>query len=97
MITSRNCVTAFENENKKRIRDTSRKILQKYKKHRQQLRSLQKKDIKLPTTYFPGVFSECKEPDIIITKKKRKVPIIPLRFMSEEQVPHLQLQSGKQF
>ena len=56
LITSRNCVTAFENENK-RIRDASLKILQKYKKCRQQLRSLEKKGIKSSTTYFPGAFS----------------------------------------
>ena len=97
LITSRNCVTAFENENKKRIRDASRKILQKYKKRCQQLRSLQKKCIKSSTTYFPGAFSESKEPDIPINKKKRKVPIIPLRFISEEQILHLQVQSRKQF
>ena len=42
LITSRNCITAFENENKKRIRDASRKILQKHKKCRLQLRYLQK-------------------------------------------------------
>ena len=95
LITSRNCVAAFENKNK-RIRDASRKILQKYKK-RQQLRSLQKKCIKSSTTYFPGAFSESKEPDIPIDKEKQKVPIIPLRFISEEQIPHLQVQSRKQF
>ena len=32
LIISRNCVTAFENKNKKRIRDASGNILQKYKK-----------------------------------------------------------------
>ena len=74
------------------FRDASRQILQKYKK-RQQLRSLQKKGIKSSTTYFPGAFSESKEPDIPI----KKVPIIPLRFISEEQIPHLQVRSGKQF
>ena len=42
LITSRNCITAFENENKKCIRDASRKILQKHKKCRLQLRYLQK-------------------------------------------------------
>ena len=78
------------------FRDASRKILQKYKK-RQQLRSLQKKGIKSSTTYFPGAFSESKEPDIPINKGKQKVPIIPLRFISEEQIPHLQVRSGKQF
>ena len=67
------------------------------KKHCQQLRSLQKKEIKLSFTYFPGAFSESKEPDIPINKGKQKVPIIPLRFISEEQIPHLQVQSGKQF
>ena len=63
------------------------------KTHCQQLRSLRKKEIKSSTTYFPGAFSESKEPDIPI----KKVPIIPLRFISEEQIPHLQVQSGKQF
>ena len=63
------------------------------KKHGQELRSLQKKDIESSTTYFPGAFSVSKEPDIPI----KKVPIIPLRFISEEQIPHLQVQSGKQF
>ena len=61
-----------------------------YKKH-------QKKGIKSSTTYFPGASSESKERDISINKEKRKVPIIPLRFISEEQIPHLQVQSGKQF
>ena len=96
LITSRNCVTGFEKENK-RIRDASRKILQKYTKRRQQLRSLQKKGTKSPTTYFPGAFSESKEPDIRIYKEKRKVPITPLGFTSKEQFPHLQVQPGKQF
>ena len=50
-------------------------------------------EIKSSPTYFPGAFSESKEPDIPI----KKVPIIPLRFISEEQIPHLQVQSGKQF
>ena len=68
MITFTICVTAFENENKKRTRDAVRKILQKYIKRRQQLRSLQKKGIKSLTTYFPGAFSESKEPDIPINK-----------------------------
>ena len=63
------------------------------KKHCQELRSLQKKEIESSTTYFPGAFSESKELDIPI----KKVPIIPLRFISEEQIPHLQVQSGKQF
>ena len=76
MITSTICVTAFENENKKRTRDAVRKILQKYIKRRQQLRSLQKKGIKSLTTYFPGAFSESKEPNIPINKEKR----FPLRF-----------------
>ena len=76
MITSRNCVTAFENENKKHIRDASQKILQKYKKRCQQLRSLQKKGVKSSTTYFPDAFSESKEPDILINKEKEKVPIV---------------------
>ena len=67
------------------------------KKHGQQLRSLQKKEIKSSTIYFPCAFSESKEPDIPINKEKQKVPIISLRFMSEEQIPHLQVQSGKQF
>ena len=97
LITSRNCVTAFENGNKKGIIDASRKILQKNKKRCQQLRSLQKKSIKSSTTYFPGAFSKSTEPDISINKEKRKVPIIKLRFMSEEQIVHLQLQSGKKF
>ena len=96
LIASRNCVTRFENENK-RIRDASRKILQKYKKRRQQLRSLQKKGTKSATTYFPGAFSESKEPDIRIYKEKRKVPITPLGFTSKEQFPHLLVQPGKQF
>ena len=65
------------------------------KKHCQELRSLQKKEIESSTTYFPGAFSESKEPDIPINKGKQKVPIIPLRFISEEQIPHLQVQSGK--
>ena len=97
MITSRNCVTAFENENKKCIRDASRRLLQKCKKHCQQLRSLQKTGIKSSTTYFPGAFSGSKEPGMPINKEKRKVPIIPLRFISEEQISHLEVQSGKQF
>ena len=67
------------------------------KRHCQQFRYLQKKKIKSSTTYFPGAFSESKEPDIPINKGKQKVPIIPLRFISEEQIPHLQVQSGKQF
>ena len=67
------------------------------KEHCQQLRSLQKKEIKSSTTYFPGAFSKSKERDIPINKGKQKVPIIPLRFISEEQIPHLQVQSGKQF
>ena len=65
------------------------------KTHCQQLRSLRKKEIKSSTSYFPGAFSESKEPDIPINKGKQKVPIIPLRFISEEQIPHLQVQSGK--
>ena len=84
LITSRNCITVFENENKKRVRDSSRKILQKYKWCRQQLRSMQKKGIKSSTTYFPGAFSESKEPDIPINRENQKVPIITLRFISEE-------------
>ena len=32
-----------------------------------------------------------------IFKRLRKVPIIPLRFISKEHIPHLQVQSGKQF
>ena len=70
MITFTICVTAFENKmkNKKRTRDAVRKILQKYIKRRQQLRSLQKRGIKSLTTYFPGAFSESKEPDIPINK-----------------------------
>ena len=83
LITSQNYVTAFK------------KILQKYKKSCQQLRSVQKKGIKSSTTYFPGAFSESKELDISINKEKRKVPVIPLRFISEEQIPHLQVESGK--
>ena len=71
MITFTICVTAFENENKKRTRDAVRKILQKYIKRRQQ-----KKGIKSLTTYFPGAFSESKEPNIPINKEKR----FPLRF-----------------
>ena len=67
------------------------------KKHCQKLRSLQKKEMKSSTTYLPGAFSESKEPDISINKGKQKVPIIPLRFISEEQIPHLQVLSGKQF
>ena len=70
LITPRNCVTAFENENEKRIRDAGRKILQKYKKRCQQLISFQKKSIKSSTTYFPRAFSESKEPDISINKDK---------------------------
>ena len=69
LITSRNNSAAFENENKKRIRDANRKILQKYKRLFHQLRSLQKKGIK-STTHFPGTFSESKEPDIPINKEK---------------------------
>ena len=65
------------------------------KKHYQQLRSLQKKEIKSSATYFPGAFSESKEPDIPVNKGKQKVRIIPLRFTSEKQIPHLQVQSGK--
>ena len=38
------------------------------KKHYQQLRSLQKKEMKLSTTYFPCPFSESKKPDIPIKK-----------------------------
>ena len=91
LITSRNCITVFENENKKRVRDASRKILQKYKKCRQQLRSMQKKGIKSSTTYFPGAFSENKEPHIPINRENQKVPIITLRLISEEQIPHLQV------
>ena len=53
------------------------------KKHCQQLRSLQKKEIKLSITYFPGAFSESKEPDISINKGKPKVSIIPLRTVRE--------------
>ena len=56
---------------------------------------MQKKSIKSSTTYFPGAFSESKEPDISINTEKRKVPVIPLRFISEEQIPHLQVKSGK--
>ena len=63
------------------------------KNHCQQLRSLQKKEVKSSTTYFLGAFSESKEPRIPF----KKVPIIPLRFISEEQITHLQVQSGKQF
>ena len=59
------------------------------KKHCQELRSLQKKEIESSTTYFPGAFSESKEPDIPINKGKQKVPIIPLRFISEKKIPHL--------
>ena len=66
-------------------------------KHCRQLRSLQKNEIKSSTTYFPGAFSESKEADIPINKGKQKVPIKPLRFISEEQIPHLQVQSEKQF
>ena len=54
------------------------------KKHYQQLRSLQKKEIKSSATYFPGAFSESKEPDIPVNKGKQKVRIIPLRFTSEK-------------
>ena len=57
---------------------------------------MQKKGIKLSTTYFTSAFSEGKEADILINKKKPKVPKVPLRFMSEEQIPHIQVQSGKQ-
>ena len=45
--------------------------------------------IRSSTTFFPGAFSESKEPDIPINKEKRKVPAKPLRFMSEEQFPRL--------
>ena len=65
------------------------------KKQCQQLRSLQKKEIKSSTTYSPGAFSESKKPDTPVNKGKQKVPIIPLRFTSEKQIPHLQVQSGK--
>ena len=82
---------------KKWIRDASQKVLQKYKKCCQQLRSLEKKHKKSSATYFPGAFSESKEQDIPINEEKQKVPIMPLRFISEEQLPHLQVQSGKQF
>ena len=85
----KNCVTAIENENKKRIRDASRKVLQKYKKRRQQLRSLQKKGVKSSTSYFPGAFSESKEPDIPINEKKQKVQKIPLTIISDDQIPQL--------
>ena len=76
LITPRNCVTAFENENEKRIRDASQKTLQKLislqkKLMSLQLISLQKKSIKSSTTYFPRAFSESKEPDISINKDKR--------------------------
>ena len=66
------------------------------KRHCQQFRYLQKKKIS-STTYFPGAISESKEPDILINQGKQRVPIIPLRFISEEQIPHFQVQSGKQF
>ena len=79
-----------------KIKNTFEMQVERYyrniKKHCQQLRSLQKMEIKSSTTYFPGAFSESKEPDIPI----KKVLIIPLRFISEEQIPHLQVQSGKQ-
>ena len=53
---------------KKCIRDASR-YYRNIKTHRQQLRSLQKKGMKSSTTYFPGAFSESKEPDIPINKE----------------------------
>ena len=40
------------------------------KMHCQQLRSLQKKEIKSSATYLPGAFSESKEPDISINKEE---------------------------
>ena len=67
------------------------------KKHYQQLRSLQKKEIKSSATYFPGAFSESKKPGIPINKGMQKVPIIPLRSISEEQISHLQVHLENNF
>ena len=54
-------------------------------------------EIKSSTTYFPGAFSESKEPDIPINKGKQKVPIIPLRFISEEQIPQCKCSQENNF
>ena len=51
--------------------------------------SLRKKGVKSSTTYFPGAFSESKEPDIPINEKKQKVQKIPLTFISDDQIPQL--------
>ena len=72
LTISRNCVTSFGNKNKKRIRAASRKILQKYKKCRQQLRSSQKKGIKSSTTYFMVHFQKTKNQIYQLIRKSEK-------------------------
>ena len=89
LVTTQNTRVGIENENKKCVRDSSRKILDKYKRRRQQLRSLRKKKICSSVTYFPGAFSVNKIPDIPVYERGEQDVEnnnVLLKFISDDDV-----------
>ena len=81
----------LEKENRNRILDADRKVLEKYKHRRWFLPSKMKKKKVIYKNYIPGAFGLNKEPDFVvpIEEENKSTLRVELKFISDTDVANM--------
>ena len=79
----------LEKENRKRILDAGRKVLEKYKHRRPFLRPQKKKKKVIFESYTPDAFSLNKAPDFVVSTEEEYKTALGLKFISDADVANM--------